>query len=263
MTSGLAPVRFSPPLVNPSPNGLFAVTQWIESGPDDPIRWLPAGVDFFENYNYPGDDAFGVWEAEWCFSEADLTEQDVITGERAGVPDPYLAVTCWGYDECDMTSESQAEVRTRAQQVLRLREQVAAEREFAARLLVDAGTPDTASDILGAVARIEGLFAVTNTIGQIHASAEWAASAAQAQLIVRSGSVLRTPLGHLWVFGGGYVGGTGLEDTIVGTSPTFGWRNQPVVRDAFKPENNRYFAIAERSVLVGFEALVGAVTVSG
>jgi hypothetical protein len=48
----------------------------------------------------------------------------------------------------------------------------------------------------------------------------------------------------------------------VATSPTFGWRDEAVLRDATKPEHNVYVTIAERSVVVGYEAAVAAVTVS-
>ena len=254
----LAPVEFEPPLVNPAAPGLFAATAWQT---DDVPRWLDGGKQF-RVWNYSGD-AFGVWTAPWCVAEDDLEPEDVKAGDRPDVPDPFLAMTVWAFDQCDLTEPSQAEVRAHASQNLRLREQAAVEAEFAARMLADAGAPDTAADIVGALGHLEGLLAVTNTVGFIHASAEWAASAAQAQLIVRTGTGLKTPLGHTWVFGGGYVGAGGLTDTLVATSPTFGWRTEPEVRDAFKLEWNRFAAVAERSLVVGYEALVGAVDITG
>lgn len=258
MTTGFAPVVFEAPLVNPSPNGLFAATSWQEQ--EGPLRWLGSGIDV-RIFNYGGESAFGVWRAPWCVAEDDLEPEDIKTGERPVFPDTYLPMTSWAYDECDLTEASQAEVRKRAEQTHRLQEPNAAETEFAVRLLTDAGTPDTATDIVGAVGQLEALLAQTNTLGFIHASAVWAASAAQANLIVRSGAALKTPLGHTWVFGGGYV--TGLTDTLVATSPTFGWRGPVAVRDAMKLEWNRFKAVAERSLVIGYEQAIGAVDVTG
>ena len=260
MTSGFAPVRFDAPLVNPSPNGLFAVTTWSTSEEGEPLRWLPAGIEI-RSFNYGGAGAFGIWDADWCAAEGDLTEDDVKQGVRPTDLDAFTAGTVWSADECDLTAPSRAEVKVRAEQNLRLQEQIAVESEFATRVLADAGTPDTAADIVGAVARLESLFAVANTVGLIHASAVWAASAAQANLIRFNGASMVTPLGHKWVFGGGYV--DALDDKLVATSPTFGWRSPVVLRTAEKLEWNRFHAIAERSVLVGCEAVLGAVDVTG
>jgi hypothetical protein len=254
----LPAIEFEAPLVNPAPGGLYPVTAWTEN--TGPSRFLGEGVRV-RVHNFGGEASTGVWGASWCASPDDLGPDDIKTGERPEFLDPFEPVTVWSYDQCDLTEPSQVEVRARAAQNLRLREQVMVEREFAARLLADVDTLDTAADIVGAVGHLEALFAETNTVGVIHASATWAASAAQAQLLVRSGTGLRTPLGHLWVFGGGYV--DGLTDTLVGTSPTFGWRDEVALRETVKAEWNQFIAIAERSVVVGFEALVGAVDVTG
>lgn len=257
MTSVLAPVRYDAPLVNPSPNGLFPATAWTDD--DGPPRWQ-AGVDV-RVYNYPPTD-FGVWAAAWDAVDADLTDDDVKTGVRPAFPDTFVALTTYGYDDGALADWSQAEVLARAQQAHRLLEPNAAEAALAARMLTDVGTLHTAADIVGAVGQLEALLAQTDTLGFIHASAAWAASAAQAMLIVRSGAALKTPLGHTWVFGGGYVGEDGLADTLVATSPTFGFRGPVAVRSAVKTEWNRFAAVAERSLLVGYEALVGAVTIT-
>lgn len=255
-TPVMLPVRFQPPLVNPSPTGLYAATQWVEES--GPLRWLPDGVEF-EVFNYGG--GHGVWTAGWCAETDDLTADDVKRSPvRPEFPEPFTAMTVWAADECDMTRASRAEVETRAQQNLRMTEQTDAETAFAERLLADAGAPAAAADIVAAVGFLEGEFAKASTVGLIHASAELAASAAAAQLIVRSGSTLRTPLGHLWVFGGGYV--DGLEDTMVATSPTFGWRSSVEPRATPELQYNQYRAVVERSLAIGYEAAVGAATIS-
>lgn len=260
MTSSVInPVVFDAPLVSPSPNGLFGVTQWQED--DGPLRWLKPGVDV-RVFNYGGEGQFGVWEADVLATAADLDGADEKRGERPAFPDTYVSLTSWAADECMPGDVREAESRLRAAQVFRLQEPNAVEAAVAARLLDDAGTPEEVDDLSAAVGYLEAKFAQTNTVGMIHASARWAAPASAAQLVVRAGgNVLKTPLGHTWVFGGGYV--DGLGDTLVATSPTFGWRGPVTPYEALRPELNRFRAIVERSVLVGFEALVGAAEIGG
>ena len=251
-----APVVFDAPLVNPAPNGLYGATSWADEG--EPNRWLTAGVQV-RPHNYGGEQAFGVWSGSWCGAPAD--PNDKKRGTRPNMdPDAFDPITAWAEDDCDLTAPSRAEVIERAQQNLRLLEQNAVETEFAARMLTDAGTAHTAANIVDAVSQLENMLARTNTIGLIHASPGWAAIAAQAMLLVRSGSSLKTPLGHTWVFGGGYVDALGTR--LVATSPTFGWRGEAAVRSTEYFEWNRFFAVAERNVVVGYEKAVGAVQIT-
>lgn len=256
MTSALAPVVFDAPLVNPAPNGLFAATQWNDD--DGPPRWLGPGVDI-RVFNYGGETAFGVWTAPWDAAESDLDPGDVKQGERPEFPATFLPFTSWAADEGNLTQWSRDEVRARAQQVHRLQEPNAVEAALATRMLADAGTPADAN-LTWAIGQLEAALAETNTIGVIHAGAQWATSAAQANLIIRSGTSLKTPLGHTWAFGGGYV--DALGSTIIATSPVYGWRSRVEVRDATKLEHNKFKAIAERSLVVGYEALVGAMNIT-
>jgi hypothetical protein len=252
------PVPFTPPPVNPAPHGLNAATQWMpETGP---TRWLDSGVQVRPAGNYGGDQSFGVWMADWCASLDDLTPDDRKAVLRTEIPAPFEAMTVWAADECDLTEPSQAEVRQRAAQVFRLEEHNAVERQFAARLLTDSGTPADSDDIVDAVSQLEDALGRTNTQGFIHASTGWAARAAQANLLIRTGTGFTTPLGHRWVFGGGYI--EGLTSTLVATSQPFGWRSEVQVRTAIDERANTFIAIAERSVVVGYEKLVGAVEVA-
>ena len=68
-----------------------------------------------------------------------------------------------------------------------------------------------------------------------------------------------SPLGHTWVFGGGYV--DGLENVIIATSPTYGWRDEVQLRTAIDERHNTFAAVAERTVLVGYEHLIAAVEI--
>lgn len=248
----LNPIELDAPLVNQSPNGLYTVTTFLSQASEVP-RWLASGVRV-RPHNYGGEDAFGVWDAPWCGDPGD----SIKDGDRPGLPDPFDPYTVWAYDMCDLTLPSQAEVRERAAQNLRLIEPVAIEREFAARLLVDAGTAASATDLVAAVGHIEAQFAKINTTCIIHASASLAAHADRYGLIIRNGGQLKSPMGHTWVFCGGYV--DGLGDTIVGTSPTFGWRNNAEIRETIEKRYNQFVSIAERSVVIGYEKSIGAAT---
>lgn len=250
MTAALIPaVQFDAPLVNPTQQGLYPVTSWTDEA--GPSRFLGEGV-VVRTHNYGGGQAFGVWDATWCAQPADLKD-----GVREADLDAFAPMVVWAYDQCDLTAASQREVRERAAQNLRLMEQAAVEKQFGIRVMADLGAAVAATDLVDAIGQIELAFAKTNTLGVIHADASWAAVAAQAQLVVRSGATLKTPLGHTWSFGGGYE----LGSTIVATSPTFGWRSEATVRDTIEQKYNQFAAIAERVLVVGYEAAIYAAAV--
>ena len=99
---------------------------------------------------------------------ADLGEDsDIKTGERPGFPDAVPATTVWAYDECDLCSPSQREVRSRAAHNLELLEPIAVERQLVARLMSDIvpGPPFPAPTLVEAVGPLEEAFAATGTIG--------------------------------------------------------------------------------------------------
>lgn len=259
-TPVLQAVIYDAPLVNPSPQGLYAATTWTET--TGPPRWLAEGVQI-RPWNYGGENAFGVWDADWCAGPTGSDEGDLKTGVRPDMhPEPFPAITVWAYDECDLTAPSQAEVRARAQQVLRLEEQTAVERSFAGRLLSDAAAAGIASrsTLAEAVGYLEGQLAKTNTVGVIHAGAQWAAVGGP-DVVLSSGTALRSQLGHKFVFGGGYV--EGLGDVLVATSPVFGWRDAVAVRETVDAQRNTFVAVAERSVVIAYEHLIAAVAVIG
>lgn len=256
-TSNAVPVQFDAPPQNPSPYGLFASTQWQNE--DGPSRFLLSGVDI-RTHNFGGEESFGVWDAGWCVSPDDLDPADLKDGTRPDNIGTFDPMTVWAYDECDPTGPSRSEIETRVKQNLRLLEGIAAERELSVRLLADAPALTNTNNVVWAVGQLEGELAKTGTVGQIHIAAQWAAVAAASQLIRYNGAKLTTPLGHEWVFGGGYV--EGLNATFVATSPTFGWRDNVVTRATLKAEHNRYAAVAERSLVVGYEAAVAKITIA-
>lgn len=254
-TPVLLPVIYDAPLLNPSPHGLYAAAVWTDE--TGPTRFLADGVQI-RPWNYGGEDAFGVWNAPWCGEPG--SDDEVKDGVRPDMdPEPFYPVTVWAYDECDLTAPSRDEVVARVQQILRLEEQTAVEQSFAGRLLDDATTIETRETYYEAVAYLEGELAKTNTTGMVHVSAG-TASLLGGDLVFPIAGGFRTLLGHRYVFGGGYV--DGLDDVLVATSQVYGWRDTVQVRMDIKSESNVFAAVAERSVVLGYEKLVAAVQVT-
>jgi hypothetical protein len=269
MTSALLPVEFTAPLVAPArPYGLDGATTWTEAAGGEALRWLPSGLQF-RLRTHRASSAFGVWGAPWCVDPDDLTEDDVKTGPpfEDDDPEPFEAQTVWASDrlqECgNLSSVDRGEAAERARQTLAVHEPIAIETEFVTRMLTDAPTPTAVDDVVEAVGHLEQAFAASGTFGLIHARVGLLAVAEDRRMIVRDSAapgVLRTPGGHRWVFGGGY--STPLGDTLIGTSATYGWRGEVVVREAIQHQRNQFVAIAERSVIVGYEALIGAAEIT-
>lgn len=259
----LLPLQFEPPLQNPSPYGLFAATNWQvpaevgDSTEGDAVRHLN-GVDFRPVGNYGGDEQSGLWPNDSCVTGTVPTPGLKKEGLRPAGLDTFDPTVVWAYDECDLTEPSRAEVRARAAQILRLEEQVKVERELAARMLVDAGAiTQTAVTLAQAIGYLEAQLAMTSTLGFIHIGAQWVAQ--DMDLFRKSGTAYISPLGHTYVIGGGYV--DGLDEAIIATSPTYGWRDEPTIREAIEERHNTFVAVAERTVLVGYEHLVAAVQI--
>lgn len=255
-------VHFVAPPVNPSVPGLFAATDW-QNSPD--MRWLNGVV--IRGSNYGGAGSAGVWEQPWCTAPPiDLDPSDRKYGTRPDIADRFDPVTVWAYDECDLTAPSRREVEDRAAQVLRLEEQPLFERAFADRLNDDAADVGIESfpTIKAAVAYLEGQVAKTNTMAFFHVAADVPA-ATDMGMFVKSGTVRVSPSGHTWVIGGGYVteADSGLlPGLIVATSQPFGWRDAPTTRTAIDERHNLFAAVAERSLLVGYEAVIAAAQVT-
>lgn len=261
MTTGLFPIEFNAPAVNPvAPHGLYAATPFVETTGDDARRWLPSGVQFRRTNYLDGENSSGIWNAPWCIDPTELGEDDVKSGgDMPDDPDPYTAVTFWSYAESEITAHCEAKARERVRRILEFREPIDVERIFADRLLADASTPTTVGTLVDAVAVLEEAFAATSTTGVIHARAGLLTIAESNRLILRDGKVLRTPAGHRWIFGGGYA--TPLGDTLIATSPTYGRRDQIAVREVEQHSRNRFVTIAERSVVIGYEHSIAAASI--
>ncbi|UPK64912.1 hypothetical protein MYP14_06050 [Rhodococcus pyridinivorans] len=245
----LLPVDYDAPPVNPIGVGLFSAATLIDvSGPS---RFLSSGVSIRPRNCATG---WGTWAADPCAAPA---QGALKSGDRPVAGEPFEPLVVWGYDECGPL-EDFAEYEARALQNARLHEQGLAEAHFGARLAADA-TPTGTTDIVSAVAALEVALGEAGFYGTIHASARFAAYAAQANLIIRSSGspILKTPLGHTWAFGAGYE--DTLETTLVATGPVTVWRDPYVTRSTLDERHNIKAAIAERGLVIGYECLVAAV----
>ncbi|MCV7090075.1 hypothetical protein [Mycobacterium interjectum] len=261
----LLPTYFTPPLTNPAPGGLVNAVSWTEE--TGPPRWVEAGIALRSSVsgNFSGELSAGVWGAGWCDEPGSgSVSGEVKEGVRPDDPGTFFGITCWGFDACDLTPESRAEVLTRCQQVLRIREPNLVAREFAGRLLVDAGAPIAGGDLIEAVGEIECLFADANVVGAVHCSPFLLPHLVSHVLITRGGvGGWLTPGGHAVIFDGGYRPVLGDSLLIATSRPLWGWRETVAVRDVIDYQENTYIGIAERSCVIAYEQPLGAVSIEG
>lgn len=229
---------------------------WYDGDDSDADRFLIAGVHF-RTFNYGGSSSTGQWDESWC-SPPTYHPSPTKSGTRPTDPDDYTPVVVWAYDQCDMSPYSYTEVKRNAQQWLRLLAPINVEQEFAVRMLADAGELPSAVDFTTALGQLEGAIAASGTVGYIHASATLASAAGRCSNIVHDKQTgqLKTHLGNIWVFGGGYV--STLENTLCATSRVYGWQSEAVLRDTVEERYNQFVAVAEQSFAVGYEAFLGA-----
>lgn len=253
------PQLYVPPLRGAAPGGLWYSVPWVE---DDGAHWSVAGKLFRSSVtgNYAGELASGVWNADWC-GEPGSGDPQLKTGVRADDPEAFLPITTWAFDSCDLTEASRAEVQSRVQQIFRVREPLMVAREFAYRLLADAGAATAVTDLVDAVAEVESVFADHNATGVVHVSPRLLTHLAAALVVSRSGGGWVTPSGHTVIADGGYAPVLG-DTTLVLTSAVYGWRSAVQVRQIPVPEENRTVAIAERTVLLGYEEPLGSIEVT-
>lgn len=266
--NSLLPQYFDPPKQNPAPGGLVYAVTWTDQDPAvSPPRWLAEGVVFRSSVtgNYSGELSTGVWGVDWCAEPGSGSGAgDLKTGVRDVDPAPFFPVTAWGYDSCDLTPASRAEVSARAQQVLRMREPVLVAQQFAYRLAEDATAPTPVADLTDAVGELEAMFADANTLGVIHASPYLLPHLVSHVLVSRGGGGgYVTASGHRLVVDGGYRPVLGDALMVATSAPLYGWREAAVaVRESVDYEANTYAVVAERSSVVAYEAFVGAVSVA-
>jgi hypothetical protein len=250
----LQPITFDPPQVALPVGGLYAVVNWDTSAVP---RFLDAGVDF-RPHNTKLEGQVGRWTDDWLVTAAGTTGNK-FSNRTTAFPDTFTDWVIYSFDHnynADLTVESRDEVKARALHALALLEPIRSETIFADRLKTDTIAPPAKSGLTATVGYLESEAAKLGLTGFIHASAQWAAYARERRLDTNGVS----PLGHRWVYGGGYV--AGLDNELVLTTQPFGWRSPAVVNDSIWHNKNQYVAVAERAVLIGYEAVIAAATVS-
>ncbi|SKT21235.1 translation initiation factor eIF-2B alpha/beta/delta subunit family protein [Mycobacteroides abscessus] len=250
-------IVFDPPQAPPLSDGLYQHVIWPDAE-DLPRFLLHEGV-VIRPHNYGSATGFGVWGAAWSAKPDDINE--LKKGERPDTTNltPFKPETVFGADHnynADLTAASRQEVRDRALRNLERNDSMAIERELAARMLADAGTPTAATGIVDALSKLEAAIGRTGAPAFIHASFGWSAHFSNARLL----SGITTPRGNTVIFGGGYV--DGLNDVLVATSQVYGWRGDVQELESIEEKHNYFIAVAERSVLLGYEKLVAAVKIS-
>lgn len=253
MTNPMPPVEFDAPAVNPAGLGLYQAATVADTA--RPSRIL-AGVRI---HPYNCADGYGTWPTDPCADPGAQRKE----GDRPGPGEPFAPVQAWAYDECDLTTTDD-ESQARAAHTLRLREPLLVESAFAARLLADAaalpGGIGTATDITDALGYLEETLGETGYLGYIHAARRWAAPASGLRWSAQTDAVLTTPLRHRWVFGGGY--GSVLGNTLVATGPVFVWRDELTAITTVDQRVNLKASVVERTVVVGYECVIAAVTIT-
>lgn len=250
----LPPMEFTAPAASPAGYGLYdAATTVTLPDPSPGTRERIHGGVHIRPVNCS--ESFGTWPADPCaappadtFKEGDRPTTDVV----------FAPIQPWAYDECDPV-ETDVQSQALALLTLDLQERLLVESDFAATILADAGAAGTAASLIDAVGKLEEIMGEAGYNGVIHASRRWAAAAADASLL-KGSAPYRTPLDNTWAFGGGY--SSVLADTLVVTGPVYIWRYEPIVETALDPNINRRASIAERLVVVGYECVVAAITIS-
>lgn len=248
----LLPVTYDPANAAQITTGLMGAVEWVQDG-TEPTRFIDTGVKFrYQNVLLDGQ--FGVWGESWCGTPA----TDKVKDRTTSFPEPFTAMTVYGFDHnyCgDLNVECRAEVVERARHALDLNIDQSVETTLSARLITDAGAAPTKTGILATVSYLEGELAKKGLMGFFHVGAQWAAYATEQRLNIGG----RTPLGHRWVYGGGYVAGLGAK--IIVTTQPYGWRGPVSERSTIQHDHNQFIAIAEQTVVVGYEAVLAAATI--
>lgn len=171
------------------------------------------------------------------------------------VAEPFVAYASL---VCGSAGHTPAELEAKVARRLANAEQTIAEQAMAEVLTAVAGAAIAVvapADIVSVVGALEQWLYATSgygNVGYLHASPRLAAYATAAQLVVPDGPVLRTRMGTVWVFGGGYPDGT-----VFISGQTTVWRSpEPFVYPAaqvFDRTNNQYKLLAEREYAVAFD----------
>lgn len=172
--------------------------------------------------------------------------------------------TVYASVRCGSAGITSAELETKVRRRLANGEQTIA--EYGMGLVLAAGaTPVLPADttMTGVVAELEQwLYGISGAnygnVGYLHASPRMAAYAAEENLIVRDGPLLKTPMGTIWIFGGGYAD-TG---TIYVSGQVTVWRSPNVSvsppSQVLNLTTNEYRVVAEREFVVSYDCVAAS-----
>ena len=247
----LPALDYTAPFAQPVDRGLYGAADLVDVAPR-----MSGGVRVWPVNCEP---AAGAWPADPCADTGGLSKD----GERGDPLPVFDPIVVWGYDAC-APDEPEAAIVERAEHSLRFGERTIVEAAFAERGLSDAVAPDTVESLVGAVSAAEAALAPLRRNGVLHAAPALAAPLEAAGQIIRSGNTLRSPMGHRWSFGAGYVDADGFDrSTILATSPVTVWRDAVTTNAALDPHTRDRVAVAERMVVAFYECAPFAVNVSG
>jgi len=170
---------------------------------------------------------------------------------------------------CGSAGNTPAELEGKVRRRLANGEQTVAEQGMAV-ILAAGATPLVAPgitlvDVIGELE--QWLYGIDTTapadaqygnVGYLHASSRIAAHAMASDLIVPDGPILRTRMGTVWVFGGGYPD----DGTIYVSGNVTVWRSPDVFvsppQQVLNLETNQYHLIAEREYAVSYDCVAAS-----
>lgn len=261
MTSALLAITHEPALLGPPSKGLFEAVDWLQEG--EPLRFLASGATVRQP-NFVSTLQVGTWDEDWNVAAADVSTDKVI--KRGDLTDlDFAAFTLYAYDQdpCPhrLMDSAMTAVRTRATALLARHEQALAETKI--KTAFDANTPTAATptDLGGAVSAVETGLAkalLDSGDGYVFANVEDATALLAGQFIEKRGGQYFTALDYRVIFTTNLV----AKGEFRGTTKLYGWRGPITTRDHVEHTANDYIAIAERSMVIGYEAVVVAADVT-
>lgn len=194
-----------------------------------------------------------------CGVGRSATEKTIDSADGLVRANPFVAYASL---RCGSAGSTSADLDAKVRQRLANGEQTIA--EFGMSLVLGAGaTPLAAGDptMTGVVGGLEQWLygingAAYGNVGYLHASPRMYAYAAQEKLVVRDGGLLKTPLGTIWVFGGGYPD----NGTIYVSGQVSVWRSADVYVPAAQLDlhTNQYTILAEREYAVAHDCVAAS-----
>lgn len=255
----------APPQVVPAPEPLglrYGLLQ-VANGPLPlPTHGLAGGVVY-----EPVSCGFARSYATLCHTSESLSEKTFDPNETPITRESFVVYASLACGSAGKTSmELEAKVRRR----LANGEQSVAEAGMAT-ILAAGATPlvapgVTLTDVVGELEQwLYGTDAVPapadaqyGNVGYLHASPRIAAHAMNADLIVQDGRLLRTRMGTVWVFGGGYPD----DGTIYVSGNVTVWRAPDVFvsppQQLLNRTTNQYRLIAEREYAVSYDCVAAS-----